>query len=211
MSTGFVLWLTGLSCSGKSTLANIVEKELRSRGLKVELLDGDVVRMNLCKGLGFSKEDRNTNILRIGFVSQLLARNDVAVIVAAISPYKETRLKIRQSVERFCEVYVKAPLSVCIERDVKGLYQKALAGEIKNYTGIDDPYEPPDNPEIVIETDKETPEQSGAKIIVRMEHLGLIARQGYYKYEEMCQNDPARPYNHVFVSKYNRDSSSPQD
>jgi len=171
---GFTLWFTGLSCSGKSTLAEIIEKRLRSQGYKVEILDGDVVRTNLSKGLGFSKEDRDTNILRIGFVAKLLTRNGVIAITAAISPYRDIRNKVREDIGNFCEVFVDAPLEVCIERDVKGLYKKALAGEIKNYTGIDDPYEAPDNPEIVIESHTEPPEQSADKIIARLKELGLL-------------------------------------
>ena len=171
---GFTLWFTGLSCSGKSTLAEIIEKRLRSQGYKVEILDGDVVRTNLSKGLGFSKEDRDTNILRIGFVAKLLTGNGVIAITAAISPYRDIRNKVREDIGNFCEVIADAPLEVCIERDVKGLYKKALAGEIKNYTGIDDPYEAPDNPEIVIESHTEPPEQSADKIIARLKELGLL-------------------------------------
>lgn len=178
METGFTLWFTGLSCAGKSTIAELVEKDLRAKGYKVEILDGDVVRTNLSKGLGFSKEDRDTNILRIGFVSKLLTRNGVIAIVAAISPYTEIRRQVRKEVGNFCEVYVKAPLDTCIERDVRGLYKKALAGEIKNYTGIDDPYEEPVNAEIVIETNTETPEQSAAKVIAKIEALGFLPKGG---------------------------------
>jgi adenylyl-sulfate kinase len=153
-----------------------VEKELRARGLKVEMLDGDVVRENLSKGLSFSKEDRDTNIRRIGFVCELLTRNDVIAITAAISPYRAVRDENRARIGRFVEVYAKCPIDVLAERDVKGLYKKALAGEIKNFTGIDDPYEEPLNPEIVIESDKETPEQSAQKIIARLEGMGYLRR-----------------------------------
>ena len=171
---GFTLWFTGLSGSGKTTASRLVEKELRARRLKVEVLDGDVVRENLSKGLGFSKEDRDTNIRRIGFVSELLSRNGVAVITAAISPYRAVRDENRARIGRFIEVYAKCPIEVLAERDVKGLYKKALRGEIKNFTGVDDPYEPPLNPEVVIESDKETPEQSAAKILAKIEQLGFI-------------------------------------
>lgn len=175
---GFTLWLTGLSCSGKTTISQIVSNELRARGLKVEVLDGDVVRTNLSKGLGFSKEDRDLNILRVGFVAKLLTRNGVASIVAAISPYRLVRDQVRQDIGNFVEVYVKCPIEVCIDRDVKGLYKKALAGEIKNYTGIDDPYEEPTASEVVVETNIETPQQSAAVVIKALEHLGYLKTQG---------------------------------
>lgn len=174
---GFTLWFTGLSCSGKTTISQIVSNELRARGLKVEVLDGDVVRTNLSKGLGFSKEDRDMNILRVGFVSKLLTRNGVTAIVAAISPYRLIRDQVRQDIGNFVEVYVKCPIEVCIDRDVKGLYKKALAGEIKNYTGIDDPYEEPTAPEVVVETNVETPQQSAAIVVKALEHLHYIAPQ----------------------------------
>lgn len=173
---GFTLWFTGLSGSGKTTLARLVEKELRARGMKVEVLDGDIIRQNLSKGLGFSKEDRDTNIRRIGFVCQLLTRNGVVAIASAISPYREVRDENRQRIGRYVEVYVEAPLEVLIERDVKGLYKKALAGEIPNFTGISDPYEPPVNPEIVVHTAEETPEESVAKILAKLEEMGYIPK-----------------------------------
>lgn len=183
---GFTLWFTGLSGSGKSTLAKKVQEILLERGMKVELLDGDVVRTNLSKGLGFSKEDRDTNIRRIGFVCHLLTRNDVVAIAAAISPYKTIRDENRKLIGRFVEVYCKCPIEVLKERDVKGLYEKAITGEIPNFTGISDPYEPPDNPEIVVETDKETVQQSVDKIIRTLELMGLIppAPQSDYTPEE---------------------------
>ena len=186
MERGFTIWFTGLSCSGKSTLSKKVEAELRRRGLnKIEVLDGDVVRMNLSKGLGFSKEDRDTNIKRIGFVCKLLTRNGVIAIAAAISPYREIRDFNRKEIGNFVEVYCKCPLKVCIERDVKGLYKKALAGEIKDYTGVDDPYEEPLNPEVILETDRESHEESVAKIIRKLEVLGYIpAEEAVYSAEE---------------------------
>src|SRR6266478_2907381 len=153
---GFTLWFTGLSGAGKSTLARLVETELIARGHKVEVLDGDVIRTNLSKGLGFSKEDRDTNIRRIGFVCNLLTRNDVIAIAAAISPYKEVRDELRRDIGSFVEVYVKCPIEVLAERDVKGLYKKALAGEIKNFTGVSDPYEAPVNPDVMVDSSKET-------------------------------------------------------
>ena len=173
--TGFTIWFTGLSGAGKTTLARLLEPELQSRGYKVEVLDGDIIRTNLSKGLGFSKADRDTNIRRIGFVCDLLARNDVIAIAAAISPYKEVRDELRASLTNFVEVYVECPIPVLAERDVKGLYKKALAGEIKNFTGIDDPYEAPENPEIIAHSDSETPEQSLAKILAKLEELQLIS------------------------------------
>lgn len=176
MTTGFTVWFTGLSGAGKTTVSRLVEKELRARGYKVEVLDGDVVRENLSKGLGFSKEDRDTNIRRIGFVCELLTRNDVIAIAAAISPYREIRDENRARVGgRFVEVYCACPIDVLAERDVKGLYKKALRGEIKNFTGIDDPYEPPLDPEVTLYTDKETPEQSAAKVLAKLEELGYIS------------------------------------
>ncbi|MGB9301902.1 MAG: adenylyl-sulfate kinase [Anaerolineae bacterium] len=186
---GFTLWFTGLSGSGKTTLARAVEGVLRQRGLKVEVLDGDVVRTNLSKGLGFSKEDRDTNIKRIGFVCKLLARNGVAAIGSAISPYREVRDFIRQDIGRFVEVYCQCPLEVLVERDVKGLYQKALAGEIENFTGVSDPYEEPPHAEVVVNTGTESPEQSLAKILSKLEELNyvppaLAGEDGSYTAEE---------------------------
>ena len=174
MSKGFTLWFTGLSGSGKSTLAHAVAEELLERGMKVEVLDGDVVRTNLSQGLGFSKEDRDTNIRRIGFVCHLLTRNDVVAIAAAISPYREIRDENRKLIGRFVEVYCRCPLDTLRARDVKGLYAKARAGEIKGFTGVDDPYEEPLNPEIVVETDRESAAESAAKIIRSLELMGLI-------------------------------------
>jgi adenylylsulfate kinase len=167
--TGCVIWFTGLPSAGKTTIAEVLEKELSQRGERVEILDGDVVRENLSKGLGFSKEDRDINIRRIGFVAHLLARNGVKAICAAISPYRAIRDEIRQMAGDFIEVYVSTPVEVCEERDVKGLYRKARAGEIKGFTGIDDPYEPPLDPEIEISTAGETPEESATRIVKELE------------------------------------------
>lgn len=175
LNHGCTVWFTGLSGAGKSTLAEIIEKELRGRDLRVEVLDGDVVRTHLSKGLGFSKEDRDTNIRRIGWVCEVLTRNGVVAIAAAISPYHEIRDEIRAKIGRFVEVYVEAPISVLAERDVKGLYKKALAGEIKHFTGVDDPYEAPVNPEVTCHSDgSETPQQSAAKILRKLEELGYV-------------------------------------
>jgi adenylylsulfate kinase len=171
---GFTLWFTGLSGAGKTTVAEIVEKELKERGLKVEVLDGDIVRTNLSKGLGFSREDRNVNVLRIGFVANLLTRNGVAVLVSAISPYKEARDQVRRRIIDFIEVFVDVPLEVAAERDVKGLYKKAFAGEIEQFTGVSDPYEPPAAPDLVLKTDEETPEESAKKVIERLEFYGYL-------------------------------------
>ena len=171
---GFTLWFTGLPCAGKSTLAQSVARELRNRGLGVEVLDGDVVRTHLCKGLGFSKEDRDENIRRIGFVCGLLTRHGAVAIAAAISPYRAIRDEVRASIGSFVEVYVKASVETCIARDVKGLYKKALAGELKGFTGVDDPYEPPLHPELVIETEKESPADSAVRILRKLEDLGYV-------------------------------------
>jgi adenylyl-sulfate kinase len=184
---GFTVWFTGLSGSGKTTLAHLVHEKLRDRGImNVEILDGDVVRTNLSKGLGFSKEDRDTNIRRIGFVCDLLTRNGVPNIAAAISPYRNIRDENRAKIGNFVEIYVKCPVEVCAERDVKGLYKKAFAGEILEFTGVSDPYEEPLNAEIVVETDKEPPEESVAKIIGTLEELGYIesAGDGYSEEEK---------------------------
>jgi adenylylsulfate kinase len=176
---GFTLWFTGLSGSGKSTIAEILVEELERRGSKVEVLDGDVVRQNLSKGLGFSKDDRDTNIRRVAFVANLLSRNDVPVITAAISPYREIRDEAREMMDgRFIEAYVKASVEECERRDVKGLYAKARSGEIKEFTGVSDPYEPPENPELVLETEDETPQESAAKIVAFLEERDLIPPAG---------------------------------
>ena len=172
---GFTLWFTGLSGAGKTTISHLVEKELRDRGSRIEVLDGDVVRENLSKGLGFSKEDRDTNIRRIAFVADLLSRNGVPVITAAISPYREIRDESRELMgDRFIEVFVKASVEVCADRDVKGLYEKAFKGEIKEFTGVSDPYEEPLNPEIVLDTENESAEESAQKLIALLEERQLI-------------------------------------
>jgi adenylylsulfate kinase len=171
---GFTLWFTGLSGSGKTTIAEIVERELKERERPVEVLDGDIVRTNLSKGLSFSRDDRNINVLRIGFVANLLTRNGVGVIVSAISPYKEARDQVRRRIVDFVEVFVDAPLEVCADRDVKGLYQKAFAGEIKQFTGVSDPYEPPNAPDLTLKTDEESPEESAQKVIEKLEFFGYL-------------------------------------
>jgi len=171
---GVTLWFTGMSGSGKSTVSEIVEVFLRDAGYKVEVLDGDIVRTNLSKGLGFSKEDRDLNIKRIGFVCNLLTRNGVIAIAAAISPYREVRDYNRREIGDFIEIFCKCPLEVLIDRDVKGLYKKALAGEIENFTGVSDPYEEPENPEVTINTDSETPEESAKKVLDKMIELGYV-------------------------------------
>jgi adenylylsulfate kinase len=171
---GFTLWFTGLSGAGKTTVAEIVERELKERGLRVEVLDGDIVRTNLSKGLSFSRDDRNVNVLRIGFVANLLTRNGVAVIVSAISPYKEARDQVRRRIIDFVEVFVDVPLEVAAERDVKGLYKKAFAGEIEQFTGVSDPYEPPVAPDLVLKTDEETPEESARRVIEKLEFFGYL-------------------------------------
>jgi adenylyl-sulfate kinase len=175
MHKGFTLWFTGMSGAGKSTISERVYARLKESGARVELLDGDVVRTNLSKGLGFSKEDRDTNIRRIGFVCELLTRNGVIAIVAAISPYREVREEVRARIGNFVEVYVHCPIEVLAERDVKGLYKKALAGEILEFTGISDPYEPPVNPEISIDSSREPLEASVEKVWSRLRELGLLS------------------------------------
>jgi len=171
---GFTLWFTGLSGSGKTTISELVERELSNRERPVEVLDGDIVRTNLSKGLSFSRDDRNINVLRIGFVANLLTRNGVGVIVSAISPYKEARDQVRRRIVDFVEVFVDAPLEVCAERDVKGLYKKAFAGEIKGFTGVSDPYEPPNAPDLVLKTDEESPEDSARRVIEKLEFFGYL-------------------------------------
>src|SRR5258707_4278572 len=180
---GFTLWFTGLSGAGKSTLSEAIEHRLKASGQKVEVLDGDVVRTHLSKGLGFSREDRDTNIKRIAFVCGLLTRNDVICISAAISPYRETLQWARDHIGDFVEVYVKCPIEVCRQRDVKGLYKLVDEGKIKGFTGVDDPYEEPEHPELIVETNRETVEESIGRIFARLEELG------YLEPEEMPEED----------------------
>jgi adenylylsulfate kinase len=175
MSKGVTVWFTGLPCCGKTTIANKVAEILRDKNYKVERLDGDIVRKSLTSDLGFSKEDRNENIKRVTFVAKLLTRNDVIVLATFVSPYIERRQKTREEIGNFIEVYVKASVEACMERDVKGMYKKALAGEIKNFTGIDDPYEVPTNPELIVDTEKETIEESVQKV------LKIMRKLGYYR------------------------------
>jgi adenylyl-sulfate kinase len=171
---GFTLWFTGLSGAGKSTISAIVAERLRAHGARVEVLDGDEVRTYLSKGLGFDKEDRDTNVRRIGYVCELLSRNGVVAIAAAISPYRSVREEVRARVKNFVEVHVDCPIEVLAERDVKGLYKKALAGEIGQFTGVSDPYEPPLQPEVTVRSHEETPQQSADRIWATLERLGLI-------------------------------------
>jgi adenylyl-sulfate kinase len=175
MHKGFTLWFTGMSGAGKSTISGLLEARLRGLGAKVEVLDGDVVRTHLSKGLGFSKQDRDENIRRIGFVCRLLSRNGVIAIAAAISPYRAVREEVRQAIDNFVEVYVECPVEVLAERDVKGLYKKALAGEIPQFTGVSDPYEPPAAPEVTVNSARETPAESVDRIWATLESLGLIS------------------------------------
>ncbi|MGK2931986.1 MAG: adenylyl-sulfate kinase [Solirubrobacterales bacterium] len=172
---GFTLWFTGLSGAGKTTISELLATELKARGSRLEILDGDIVRENLSKGLGFSKEDRDTNVRRIAFVADLLSRNGTPVITAAISPYKQIRDEAREMMgDRFIEVYIEASVDACAERDVKGLYAKAFSGEIKEFTGVSDPYEAPENPEVTIHTEAESPEESAARLIQYLEERELI-------------------------------------
>jgi adenylyl-sulfate kinase len=171
---GFTIWFTGLPCSGKSTISEILAETIRQERGMVEILDGDVVRTNLSKGLGFSREDRETNLKRIAFVCTLLTRNGVPNIAAAISPFQNCREYARESIGNYVEVYTRCSLEACIERDVKGMYKKALAGEIKGFTGVDDPFDDPENPEVVVDTDKETPQESAAKVIKYLRENGYL-------------------------------------
>lgn len=175
MHKGFTLWFTGMSGAGKSTISERIYARLKENGAKVELLDGDIVRTNLSKGLGFSKEDRDTNVRRIGFVCELLSRNGVIAMVAAISPYREVREEVRDRIGNFVEVHVHCPIEVLAERDVKGLYKKALAGEIPEFTGVSDPYEPPVNPEISIDSSKEQVDDSVERVWKKLQDMGLLA------------------------------------
>jgi len=174
---GFTLWLTGMSGAGKSTISEQLMGRFLRANAKVELLDGDVVRTNLSQGLGFSREDRDTNIRRIGFVSELLSRNGVIVVVAAISPYRETREEVKSRIGSFVEVFVECPVAVLAERDVKGLYKRAVAGEVGNFTGISDPYEPPLNPDVIVQSDRESVEESVDKIWRKLLERGLVSQE----------------------------------
>jgi adenylylsulfate kinase len=177
---GFTVWFTGLSGSGKSTIADLVGAELERRGRLVDYLDGDVVRTHLSKGLGFSKEDRDTNIERIGWVASRLTRHGAVVLVSAISPYAETRAHARGMVEEFgpfVEVFVDASVEECARRDVKGLYEKAFAGEIQEFTGVSDPYEAPESPEVHIASEHEEPEESARHVLAKLEELGLVEQE----------------------------------
>ncbi|HHT9105518.1 MAG TPA: adenylyl-sulfate kinase [Candidatus Wujingus californicus] len=186
MNKGFTIWFTGLSGAGKTTISHLLEKKLKEYNRNVEILDGDVVRTNLCQGLGFSKQDRDINIQRIAFVCKLLTKHGAAVISAAISPYREARERARKEIGNFVEVYVKCPLEVCAERDVKGLYKKALKGEIQAFTGVSDPYEEPLNPELILETNRETVEDSANKVINKLIELGYL--------------DPKKPNANIYSS-----------
>ena len=172
---GFTLWFTGLSGSGKSTISERVAQRIQKMGVPVEILDGDIVRTNLSKGLGFSREDRDENIKRVGFVCNLLTRNGVPNIASVISPYRAARDFNRQKIKDFVEVYVSCPVEVCAQRDVKGLYKKAQAGEITGFTGVNDPYEEPLNPEIVCHTDKESIDECVDKVLVRVKEMGYLS------------------------------------
>ncbi len=190
-NVGFTIWFTGLSGSGKSTLSEILEQRLQAHGHKVEIMDGDIVRTHLSKGLGFSREDRDTNIKRIAFVCNLLSRNGVICISAAIAPYREAREWAREHIGNFVEIYVKCPLDVCRARDVKGLYKLVDEGKIKNFTGVDDPYEEPEHPELVVETDKETIEESISRIFAKLEELGYLTHADFSTTEAEAVADHA--------------------
>lgn len=171
---GFTAWFTGLPCSGKTTIADRVADILREKGYRVERLDGDIVRKGLTSDLGFSKEDRDENIKRVTFVAKLLSRNGVAVLATFVSPYRERRAKTREEIENFVEIFVRCPVETCIKRDIKGMYKKALAGEISNFTGVDDPYEEPENPELIIDTDKDDIKESTKKVLDKFSELGYL-------------------------------------
>lgn len=171
---GFTAWFTGLPCCGKTTIAKKVVEILKQKGYKVEHLDGDIVRKNLTSDLGFSKDDRDENLKRVSFVAKLLTRNNIAVFATFVSPYRDRRKKIRNEIDDFIEIYVKCPVEVCKKRDVKGMYKKALKGEIKDFTGVQDPYEEPKKPDLIIYSDKETVDESVNKVIKKLEELGYI-------------------------------------
>jgi adenylyl-sulfate kinase len=193
-SAGFTLWFTGLPCAGKSTLASEIGVELRNRGHFIEILDGDVVRTTLCKGLGFSKEDRDENISRLGWVCNLLNRHGIVAITAVVSPYREARNQVRKGIPRFIEIYVKAPLSVCKDRDVKGLYAKAMAGELCHFTGVDDPYEEPMAPDIIVETHNTSVAQCVSSIIKHLEAIGTVQPDPTSKLQRISVESCGRPF-----------------
>lgn len=180
---GFTLWFTGLPCAGKTTLARLTADQLEGRGIEFEVLDGDDIRTHISRGLGFSKEGRQENIRRVGYLCRLLNKHRVCAIAALVSPYRSVREEVRASLDQFVEIYVKASVQTCIERDVKGMYKKALAGEIKNFTGVDDPYEPPAAPELTIDTDAEIPTAAVARIVRQLETLELIPRGHMNKFD----------------------------
>ena len=171
---GFTVWFTGLPCSGKSTIAKAVAEELKQKGLRAEMLDADIIREHLWKELGYSKEDRDENIRRAAYLAHILTRNGVAVLTSFISPYKELRDYARKQIGDFLEVYVKCPVEVCMRRDTRGMYKKALAGEIQNFTGVSDPYEEPLNPELLLESDKESLAESVAKVMAKLSEIGYV-------------------------------------
>lgn len=172
---GFTAWFTGLPCSGKTTIADRVAEILKKKGYKVERLDGDIIRKGLTSDLGFSKEDRDENIKRVTYVAKLLTRNDVIVLATFVSPYQARRAKTREEIGEFVEIYTRCPVNICMERDVKGMYKRALAGEIKDFTGVDDPYEEPENPDLVLETGRESIEESVQKVLDKLSELGYIS------------------------------------
>jgi adenylylsulfate kinase len=200
MSNGFCIWLTGLSASGKTTIAQLVENALLARGFKVQVLDGDVIRTNLCAGLGFSRLDREINLRRIAFVAGLLVHHGVVVVVSAISPYQSIREEVRSTIGEFVEVYLNCPLEVCMQRDPKGLYRKALAGEIQNFTGIDDPFETPRQPDIEIDNGKEYPEKCLHDILSCLEALHKIP-PGRNVFRRKTRRRPRNPVGILVTTK----------
>ena len=171
---GFTVWFTGLPCCGKTTIADRVALILKKKGYAVERLDGDVIRQGLTRDLGFSKKDRDENIRRVTFVATLLTRNGIVVLTTFVSPYREQRRDARKEIGTFIEVYVRCPVEICMKRDVKGMYQKARQGTIKHFTGVDDPYEEPEHPELIVNTDKETIEESVKKVLDSLRELGYV-------------------------------------
>lgn len=182
---GLTVWFTGLPGSGKSTIANLVAEKLRAKGYKVERLDGDIVRKSLTKDLDFSKEDRDKNIERVAFVAKLLSRNGVIVLSSFVSPYRAARENARREINSFFEVYVKCSIEECMRRDVKGMYKKAVAGEIKEFTGVSDPYEEPQSPELILETDKMPPEESAKKVLIGLEKGGYLDKESKFEEEDL--------------------------